>query len=460
MTDKTGINAITGHGRPIARPGSTQDGEDNHVLKNEVKDLSAQIGALREANRETDSQQQLVAQLRQANERLVLATFGAQDQQAAAEKANLAKEEFLAMLAHELRNPLAPISMATELIGKLTWAHPQLPRLHGVISRQATHLTHLLDDLLDASRVNSGKITLQKEPLLLSEILDTAVEAAEPPFSRHAQKLVVDMLDEPIVIDGDQVRLAQAFSNLLINASKFTPDGGKVMLSVTRTANMVSVAVKDDGVGIPAEMQEVIFDLFVQGPQTLARSGGGLGIGLALVRAVATMHGGRIEVHSDGEGHGSEFVLSLPVSSHAALQATKMPGVTKAPSHAKRILLIDDNIDSNETMMSFLSDEGHAISTASEGMSALAMFKENVYDIVICDIGLPGMDGYEVVTRMRDMPMRPAPLFIAMTGYNEPESRARATEAGFDQYFVKPIAVGALLGLVSLSDHAGSRPAA
>lgn len=394
-----------------------------------------------------DENTALVLQLREANQNLVIATLGAQDLQAKAESVNRRQEEFLAMLAHELRNPLAPITMAAELLGRITGAHPQLPKLHGVISRQADHMGHLVDDLVDASRVRSGKITLQKSVIKLSDIIESAVETSRPFIDKRHQQLVVD-LSEDAVIDGDLVRLAQVFSNLLINAAKFTPVRECITVSTRTHARAVIVSVKDNGIGIALDTQPYIFDLFMQGPRSLDRSQGGLGIGLSLVRSILDMHGGSVKVHSAGVGQGSEFIVSLPISEAALSNDSALPKTAIATS-PRKILLIEDNVDLNETLSDMLALEGHVVTSAFDGISGLAMAKENEYDVVVCDIGLPGIDGYEIVRKLRQRASSRATCFIALTGYSQSENRLHATEAGFDHYLVKPVSADMVINIIS-----------
>jgi signal transduction histidine kinase len=424
-----------------------------------IADLLAQVGVLREAAKGNDARDDLVLQLRTANQNLVIATFDAQDMQAAAEAVNSRQDEFLSMLAHELRNPLAPIAMAAEHLGKIKDAHPALPKLHAIIGRQVSHMTHLVDELVDVSRVRTGKITLHKQVLLLSEIIDSAVETSQPFVDKRHQQLSVDLrvdlridlpIDlqmDPIIVDGDLVRLSQVFSNLLINATKFTQEHGRITVSAYKLANTVTVLIKDNGLGIAHELQPFIFDLFTQGPRSLDRSEGGLGIGLSLVRTIVEMHGGTVAVHSEGEGFGSEFRIQLPVSAQRLPHHGTAPA-TEIPARACRILVIEDNADTNSLLNNILAQEGHIMTSALDGRSGLALAKENIYDVIICDIGLPGMNGYEVIEQLRLHSSNPLPCLIAMTGYNQAGSRARATEAGFDHYLVKPVVLDNLRNLI------------
>jgi two-component system, sensor histidine kinase len=458
-----------GHETHVVEPGDAKKLESTVIsslaqadqqticFKNEIARLLAQVAALREASIEGPEGDRLVMQLRTANQNLVIATLDAQDMQAAAEALIRRQDEFLAMLAHELRNPLAPIAMANESLGILQDVHPVLPRLHAIIGRQLGNLTHIVDELLDASRVMTGKITLRKQALLLSEVIDGAIETCQPYADKRHQKLSVDVrVDsgndfpddaDPIIVDGDKIRLIQAFSNLLINATKFTQEGGSITVSTARLANTVNVFIKDNGVGIGPELQPFIFDLFTQGPRSLERTEGGLGIGLSLVRTIAELHGGKVEVSSEGDGMGSEFKLQLPISSELLPDDGSVPP-TQIPVRARRILVIEDNADSNSLLNNILAQEGHIMTSAFDGPSGLALATQNSYDVIICDIGLPGMSGYEVIERLQLHSSRPLPRLIAMTGYNQPGNQARAAEAGFDHYLVKPVAMRNLRNLI------------
>ncbi|WP_235548347.1 hybrid sensor histidine kinase/response regulator [Noviherbaspirillum sp. Root189] len=395
----------------------------------------------------------LVRQLRSANENLVLAAVHAQTMKDEAEAANRRQNEFLAMLAHELRNPLAPISMAATLLEGIADAHPDLPKLHTVIQRQTEQMASLLDDLLDAARISSGRIVLKKKPILLSEIIERATEASQPNLQKRKQTLRLDMPAVDTMLEGDPVRLAQVFSNLLLNASKFSPDHSVISLAVkTRDDEhgdgQLSVVISDQGVGIPADVLPGIFDLFVQGPRSLARSEGGLGIGLSVVRSLVQMHGGTVAAHSDGEGRGSSFTVILPNTASTTSGNDVTPN-SHGVSSARRILVIEDNVDANQTLVDFLSLQGHVVRAAYDGLSGLAMAKAEIYDAIICDIGLPGIDGFAVAREMRALSGIAGPLLVALTGYGQPEDRKRAIEAGFDELMVKPINVQSLLSLIA-----------
>ena len=395
---------------------------------------------------------ELVRKLREANENLVVTSLRAQDLQDQAQAVVQRQTEFLSMLAHELRNPLAPISMAADILEKISGAHPQLPRLQQIIARQVTHMKRLLDDLLDASRVSSGKITLKKSHLLLADVVQSAAEISQPMLDSHNQELMIDLPLQPVVIDGDATRLSQVFSNLLINASKYSPPGKSIRLSACCSADgQVAIAIKDQGVGIEPEVQAYIFDLFTQAPRTLDRSEGGLGIGLSMVRALVDLHGGSVRVHSDGLGHGSDFTVLLPLAAQSDPPETDRaePAVPAALPRSCRILIIEDNADANETLNFCLSVEGHAVASALDGPAGLTMARQGDFDVVLCDIGLPGMDGYEVLRQLRASGVQPVPYCIAMTGYDSQDHRAHADNAGFDTYLVKPVSLETLQSILA-----------
>lgn len=416
--------------------------------RQEIAALKAELAALRKANVERESLEQMVAQLREANENLVFATINAQGLRDDAEAANRRQNEFLAMLAHELRNPLAPISMAAALLERTTSATPQLLNLTKVIGRQVDQMAHLLDDLLDAARISSGKITLTVQPLSLDDVLAQAVETVEPRIAERRQTLVVEIPDSGLIIDGDRVRLTQAFSNLLGNASKYTGDFGQVRLSVTQQDGFAIIKVSDNGTGIAADVIPHIFDLFTQGPRSLARSEGGLGVGLNVVRNLISMHSGTVVARSEGIGHGSEFTVTLPVSVHA--QLTAPPAETgEVTGGCCRVLLVEDNIDACTTLSCFFETEGHAISTAHDGVAGLESALRGGFDVLVCDIGLPGMDGFALIAELRLAAPQPRPYAIALSGYGQEEDRARAIEAGFDAYLVKPVSPAILLAAVA-----------
>ena len=396
-----------------------------------------------------EAHDELVEKLRDANQNLVIASLRAQALQDHAEAAVGRQTEFLSMLAHELRNPLAPIAMACEILQKIAPAHPQLPKIQQIISRQVDHMKRLLDDLLDASRISLGQVTLQKSLLLLSGIVQNALEITQPALTSRRQEVIVRLPRQPFVLDGDPVRLSQVFSNLLINAGKYSPRGERIILSACLSADgMLAISIQDQGIGIAPDMQAFIFDLFTQVPHAIDRSQGGLGIGLSMVRMLVELHGGRVKVRSEGLGRGSEFIVLLPLA--GSPDALDFPPVAEQTAvGACRILIIEDNVDANETLNLCLTTDGHAVACAFDGPTGLEMAKTGAYDIVVCDIGLPGMDGYQVIRHLKEDQVSPVPYCMAMTGYDNPDYRARAEEVGFDLYLVKPVSIEKLREIIS-----------
>ena len=373
----------------------------------------------------------------------------------AVQEADRRKNEFLAMLAHELRNPLAPIRNAVHIMQGDDVAMPQMRWARDVIGRQADHMARLIDDLLDVSRIVQGKVTVKPEKLTLSSIVERCVEASSPRTESRGQPIVVKLPDEPVEIQGDSVRLAQVLSNIVNNASKFSGPDTVIRITADFDGTEVRIAVKDEGQGIEPDFLPQIFDLFAQGDQSLDRSQGGLGIGLTLVKHLVEMHGGKVTASSDGPGKGTEVVVSLParraeqgVPQHVAPILTRHAKAPDAKAPA-RILVVDDLAASAETLMTLLEMEGFEVKTAHEGMSALKIAEDFHPDVVLLDIGLPGMNGFEVANRLRSQPQSRDALLIALTGYGEAESRSRSEQAGFDFHMVKPADVNLLLTMLA-----------
>lgn len=423
-------------------------GREVKLLRETINQLLIMAKMQVEEKDKSDAFGLLIMQLREANQNLVLATFGAQDMQASAEATTLRQTEFLAMLAHELRNPLQPLAMANDLLAKKVDLDPQLAHVHGVIGRQVAHMARLIDDLLDASRVSSGKITLQLAPILLSDILAGAMEVGQTSIGQRQQVLSVSLPSEPLVIEGDLVRLTQVFANLLINASKFTHEFGHIDIVVRRHDNLVEIAVNDDGAGIALDIQPFIFDLFTQGFRSLERAQGGLGIGLSLVRIITQLHGGTVDVFSAGVGFGSQFVLQLPLSSLAP-PSPDLHVEHAAHAAPRRILLIEDNADAAEMLALLLTQDGHHVDVRNDGPSGLRAALDAPYDVIVCDIGLPGMDGFQVISSARAALAAPLPCFVAASGYSQLGEFDRAGQAGFDHYLVKPINIDALSKIIT-----------
>ena len=366
-------------------------------------------------------------------------------------QANRHKDEFLAMLAHELRNPLAPMRLAAETMRTIGSADPTVTFGAAVIGRQVAHLSRLVDDLLDVSRINRGMLEVRKKRIELSEVIATAVEIARPLIDEREHHLAVVEEPEAIYVDGDFDRLAQVVSNLLNNAAKFTPKGGEITLSTHLQGKDAVVTVRDNGNGIPAELLPRVFELFVQAEALLGRGHGGMGIGLALARRLVELHGGSIEAKSQGAGKGAEFVLRLPQRDEApARPRTVQPaGAEPAAASSYRILVVDDNVDAAKMTRVFLQTRGHEVRCAFDGVSALGLAQEFKPQLVLLDIAMPGMDGYEVVSRLRRQAGTAQPVVAALTGFGSGAGAERMKQLGLDHYLVKPVAPQALLDLVA-----------
>jgi PAS domain S-box-containing protein len=360
-------------------------------------------------------------------------------------EADRRKDEFLAMLSHELRNPLAPILNAVEVLDRAGHGQEELAaRFRAIIARQVQHMKRLLDDLLDVSRVSQGKIQLRKERLELGALLLQAVEVSRPMIVEKRQELSVTLAPGPLPLEADPTRLVQVFGNLVNNAAKYTDSGGHIALTVAAENGEAVVRVRDDGMGMSPELLAQAFDLFVQETRSLDRAQGGLGIGVTMARTLVKMHGGSVRAFSDGPGRGSEFVVRLPL----ALQAEGPPAggaapTIKAPSRALRVLLVDDNVDAANAVGHLLELLGHEVTVAYDGPGALAAAAAVAPELVLLDLGLPGMDGYAVAVRLRDAGHERATL-VALTGYGQDEHMRRSREAGFDHHLVKPLDFAAL----------------
>jgi two-component system, sensor histidine kinase len=391
-----------------------------------------------------------MALLREANEKLVIATIRAQEATEAAEHASQDKEKFLAMLAHELRNPLAPISNALAILRRHGSPDATVTWVHDIIKRQVDHLTRLLNELLEASRLTTGKIVLERRPLEISEPMRFAIEASEPLIRGRRQHLSVAFPPQPLVVDGDRTRLVQVFSNLLHNAAKYTPEGGSIRICARRAAGAVEVRVADDGAGIAANVLPHVFDLFTQEGRSLDHAQGGLGIGLTVVRGLVELHGGTVKATSPGLDQGSEFSVVIPLMTNPPLEIPATSGEPlEAPGRSLRIALIDDNVDANDSLCAVLRVMGHEVSAALDGQAGFELIRDTHPELVVCDIGLPVMNGYEIVARLRETVKGPMPFMIALTGYGQPEDLARALAAGFDHHLTKPVDVEGLLRLIA-----------
>jgi len=368
------------------------------------------------------------------------------------------KDQFLATLGHELRNPLAPLRTVAHLLKDTLPDDPQLQRLRDMLERQVSQLTRLVDDLLDVSRIKSGRIRLQLQRLDFRDVVRDAAVNMEPMAAAHEQRLDVEQPDVPLTVDGDSVRLAQIVTNLLDNAVKYTPAGGRIKVATRRVSGQVELSVADNGSGIPPELLSQIFDVFCQGANGPGSSGGGLGLGLTLVRKLAQLHGGSADVRSEGPDRGSEFIVRFPIaaqpaaveppagmSSAGAADARSVATPARAP---RRILVVDDNEDAAETLALMLEREGHEVRRARDGRAALEMASEFAPEVVLLDIGLPDMTGYDLSQALRQQATTASATLIAVTGYGQDRDRGRSTSAGIDRHLVKPVDTAKLLRVI------------
>jgi two-component system CheB/CheR fusion protein len=424
----------------------TRDGRDITVDSIQVLFQEGERSLVLETNRDVTERKRLEDALRRRVDEL--------------DAADRHKNQFLAMLAHELRNPLAPLRNAVQLLKSDRATETSNARAREVIDRQIGNMARLVDDLLDAARITRGQVQLRTQPLVLQEVLERSIENVRPLIETRKHRLGASVPPEPIRLTGDFTRLEQVFSNLLNNASKYTPTGGVVDVTVvTQPAQPdgcgaeAVVRVRDNGIGIPPELLPRVFDLFVQADQSLARSQGGLGIGLSLVRRLVEQHGGRVTASSAGTGRGSEFVVYLPLDgpekseqAGTGAQAAAKKSATAAEERSAattprdtRVLVVDDSADITETMAAVLELKGHRVETALTGRQALETAGQFRPTVILLDIGMPDMDGYTVAERLRKLPGLEDTIFVAVSGYGAPENRARAKEAGFDFYLVKPV---------------------
>jgi signal transduction histidine kinase/CheY-like chemotaxis protein len=350
------------------------------------------------------------------------------------------KDEFLATMAHELRNPLAPIRNAVAVMAAKGPPDPELVWSREVIARQVGQMARLLDDLLDVSRITRNKLELRRQRVTLDDVIDSAVETSRPLLDAHGHTLTVELPATPVLLDGDPVRLAQVFSNLLNNAAKYTDRGGRVRLTAERREGAVAVTVADTGIGIARETLPRLFEMFSQAAPAIDRAQGGLGIGLALVKGLVQMHGGTVEANSEGPGRGSTFVVTLPVV--AAASPPPRPAEPPRPARAggRTIVVADDNLDAAESLALWLEVHGqHDVRVAHDGRQALAVTVESRPDIVLLDIGMPGLNGYEVARAIREQPWGATTVLVALTGWGQEEDKRRARAAGFDRHMTKPV---------------------
>jgi PAS domain S-box-containing protein len=375
------------------------------------------------------------------------------EMEAALKEADRRKDEFLALLAHELRNPLAPISSALQLM-KGQGAGPEMEEERAMAERQVQYMARLIDDLMDVSRISRGKVVLRKSVVDLGAIVARSAEAAQPVMAERCHDLILSIPQEPLLLEGDPTRLEQVLANLLSNAAKYTDPGGCIRLTAGREEDRAVVRVGDTGIGIESSVLPEVFGLFVQVERRLDRSRGGLGIGLSLVKSLVEMHGGSVEAHSEGPGRGSEFVVRLPVLDAVADGIGRLPRGHRSRSGdeipGRRILVVDDNVNAADSLGRLLSRSwGQEVRVAYDGPTALEVARSFRPEVVLLDLGLPGMDGCEVARRLRGEPGSADALLVAVTGWGQESDREMSRAAGFDHHLVKPVEMEMLLEVLS-----------
>lgn len=412
------------------RVASLDAGADGYLVAPiEPEELVAHVRALlRMRKAEADSQKALEA-LREADRR---------------------KDEFLAMLAHELRNPLAPIRNAVEIL-RISEKREVRERARELIGRQVQHLARLVDDLMEVSRITQRKVVLQRSAVTLATIVETAVEVVRPTLEAQGQKLEVSIPEPELWLDVDAVRMSQVIGNLLHNAAKFTQGSGRIAIAAHTRQDVLEIEVADEGMGIAPEMLPIVFELFAQGDRTLARTQGGLGIGLSLVKGLVEMHGGTVTARSAGLGCGSAFTIRLPLETLRAAPPPAPATAHPAAPVAHRVLIVEDNLDAAEAMLLLLRGMGHEVAAVNDGHEAAAAARAFHPDVILLDIGLPGLDGYELAKLLRTMPETRQARLIAVSGYGQQKDRARSLSAGFDLHLVKPVDPARLIEAINHS---------
>ena len=366
----------------------------------------------------------------------------------ALERAERQTNEFLAMLAHELRNPLAPIHNALQLLAKKPPADATEQWVREVLQRQTAQMSRLVDDLLDVSRITRAAISLERKPLDLRHVLRAAVDASMQWFEERGHELDVQLPDEALPVSGDQARLGQVVQNLLHNAAKYTPEGGRIELRARKDGGMAEVRIKDSGIGMEPELVRSAFELFRQGAQALDRAQGGLGVGLTLVQRLVGMHGGTVEARSAGAGQGSEFIVRLPLTQESQPAAVPRAAPQRAPQRRLRVLIVDDNQDAANALRLLLENDGHEVRMAVDGAAGLALAREYRPDYLLLDIGLPRLSGYDIAASVRADPSMKHTTIIAVTGYGQLHDRNRTAAVGFDHHLTKPVEYEALQELL------------
>jgi len=405
---------------------------DISVTISPVRDETGDVVGASKVARDISAQKRLQQELREADAR---------------------KNEFLALLAHELRNPLGPIRHAVKILRARAPSPDELQWATSIIDRQTEHMTRLVEDLLDVSRITRGTIELRRERVSLATVLKAAVEASSALMERNRHQLKVTTPSQPLYVEGDVTRLTQIVANLLDNAAKYTDPGGKVWLSAEREGDSAVIRVKDSGIGISAEVLPRIFDMFTQAGLPVERSQGGLGVGLALVERLVLLHGGTVAAYSGGAGQGSQFTIKLPLAPAQKVPAVELRDASLAPSRSRcKVLVVDDNVDSVDSLAMLLRMMGHEVETASDGASGLekaVAFKPNV---AILDIGLPKVNGYELAKQIREQPWSKNVILVALTGWGQEQHRRRSEEAGFNHHLTKPVEFDVLQEILAAAD--------
>ena len=412
------------------RIASLDAGADGYLLEPiEPEELVAHVRALLRLRQAEGERQAAIQALREADRR---------------------KDEFLAMLGHELRNPLAPIRNAVEILRSED--APLREKARTIIARQVGHLSRLVDDLLEVSRITQRKVVLKRHDVTLRTVVEAAIETARPYLDAARHHLTVSMPPGDVWLNVDPVRIAQALGNLLHNAAKFTPPDGHVRVEARRTGDHLEIAVDDDGVGIAPETLPLVFDLFTQDERSLERSQGGLGIGLSLVRGMVEMHGGSVRAESGGPQRGSRFTIRLPLAGNAAPHHG-LPAEAASAGAGRRVLVVEDNLDAAETLGMMLTTHGHDVTVVTDSDAAIPAARAARPDVVLLDIGLPGMDGYQLARRLREHPETRGAYLIAVSGYGQDRDRARSADAGFDLHLTKPVEPAHLVEAIGSADR-------
>lgn len=387
------------------------------------------------------------------NSRLLADT---QQSAAALRQADRRKDEFLATLAHELRNPLAPILNAVHILHQLQPGPEQASNLHNIIGRQVSHMVRMVDELLEVSRITQGKIKLQRQHTAIADIIQSAVETSQPLIESREHHLTVQVPESPLMVHADSVRLTQVIANLLNNAAKYTPPGGEINLLVEAAAGWVTIRIRDTGIGIPPDRLEAVFDLFTQLHQAGEHSEGGLGIGLTLVKSLVELHGGTIHVTSQGLGQGTEFAVRLELLPSVQSVPAPIEPIVAGASAVRRVLIVDDNHDAANCLCLLLKALGHEVTVAHDGYRGLALVEEFHPDVVLLDLGMPGLDGFETARKIRALPAGKNLILAALTGWGQDDVRSRTQEVGFEYHLLKPVEIRSLTEILSLSPRGSS----